>query len=161
MVHMHPPHAEEPVDVLSEAQITAILKACEGPGFAPRRDMAIVRLLIDCGLRLSELSGLKMDDVDLDNQTVQVLGKGSRVRVVPFGKKAARDLDRYLRVRAQHRDAAKSELWLGHEGPLTSSGVYQVARDRAKLAGVEHVHLTCSAMPSPTIGSLETARNRT
>jgi site-specific recombinase XerD len=141
MVNMRPPRIpEEPVDVLSEEQITAILKACEGQQFAARRDMAIIRLLIDCGLRLAELSGLTLQDVNLDNQTVQVTGKGSRIRIVPFGRKAARDLDRYLRVRSQHRDAGSAQMWLGHEGPLTSSGVYQVARDRAKLAGVPHVH---------------------
>lgn len=141
MVNMHPPRIpEEPVDVLTKAQIVAILKACEGQDFAARRDAAIVRLLIDCGIRLAEISGLTMTDVNLDDQTVQVLGKGGRIRIVPFGKKAARDLDRYLRVRAQHRDAARPELWLGHGGPLTSSGLYQVARDRAKLAGIPGVH---------------------
>jgi site-specific recombinase XerD len=141
MVKMHPPRIpEEPVKVLSEQEITAILKACEGQDFAARRDMAIIRLLVDTGLRLSEIANLHLEDVDLDGQTVQVVGKGNRVRVVPFGKKAARDIDRYMRVRSQHREATSPRLWLGHEGPLTSSGVYQVARDRAKKAGIEHVY---------------------
>jgi site-specific recombinase XerD len=142
MAKMHPPRIpEEPVKVLSEAEIVAILKACDGQDFASRRDMAIIRLLIDSGLRLAEISGLKVSDLDLDAQTVQVVGKGSRIRVVPFGKKASRDIDRYIRVRSQHRDAKmRPELWLGHEGPLTSSGVYQVARDRAKKAGIPRVY---------------------
>jgi site-specific recombinase XerD len=141
MAKMHPPRIpEEPVKVLSELEITAILKACEGHDFTSRRDMAIIRLLIDSGLRLAEISYLMVSDVDLDAQTVQVVGKGNRVRIVPFGKKASRDLDRYIRIRSQHRDASRPELWLGHEGPLTSSGVYQVVRDRARLAGVARVY---------------------
>jgi len=89
---------------------------------------------------LSELSGLTIDKVDLDGQTVTVVGKGNRIRSVPFGHKAARDLDRYIRVRSLHREAARPELWLGHAGAMTPSGVYQVVKDRAKQAGLERVY---------------------
>jgi site-specific recombinase XerD len=81
-----------------------------------------------------------MDDVDLDQNTIRVLGKGSRVRVVPFGRKAARDIDRYLRVRQQHRMRESAAFWLGKYGPMTDSGIYQVVRDRAAQAGLEGIH---------------------
>jgi site-specific recombinase XerD len=141
MAKMHPPRIPEtPPEVLSPEDILAMLKVCEGHDLASRRDTALIRLLIDTGLRLSEITGLTMDKVDLDNQTVTVLGKGSRIRTVPFGKKSARDLDRYLRVRALHRDAGIPEFWLGHGGKMTPSGIYQVVRDRAKAAGLEGVY---------------------
>jgi len=141
MAKMHPPKIPEtPPEVLSDAAITAILKTCEGHTFAERRDMAIIRLLLDCGLRRSELAYLKLSDVDLDNQTVTVIGKGSRTRIVPFGRKAARDLDRYLRMRSQRPDAASPNLWLGHAGAMTDSGIYQIVRDRALQAGLPHVY---------------------
>ncbi|MGD0795959.1 MAG: tyrosine-type recombinase/integrase [Dehalococcoidales bacterium] len=141
MAKMHPPKVEEqPPEVLKEADITAMFKVCDGKDFASRRDTTIIRLLIDSGLRRSELANLKVEDVDLDNQTVTVLGKGGRSRQVPFGRKATRDLDRYIRIRALHKDAARPELWLGHAGLMTPSGVYQVVRDRAKQAGVEHAY---------------------
>ncbi len=141
MGKMHPPKVpEQPPEVLSDADIMAIFKVCEGRGFASRRDTAIIRLLIDSGLRRSELSGLKLEDLDLDNQTVTVLGKGSRVRVVPFGRKATRDLDRYIRMRALQPNADNPQLWLGHGGPMTNSGIYQVVRDRALQAGLPHVY---------------------
>jgi len=141
MDKMRPPKVpEQPPEILSDADIMAIFKACEGKDFAARRDTTIIRLLIDCGLRRGELAGLTLDKVDLDAQTVTVLGKGSHLRVVPFGRKAARDLDRYLRVRALHPEASRSELWLGKAGPMTSSGIYQVVRDRALQAGVSHVY---------------------
>ena len=118
MRKMKPPKVpEQPPEVLSEDDIKAILKACEGKDFASRRDMAIIRLLLDSGLRRGELAGLHMDNVDLDAQTVTVVGKGSRIRAVPFGKKAARDIDRYLRVRALHPQASRPELWLGKSIP--------------------------------------------
>ena len=86
MEKMKPPKIPEaPPEVLSNDDITAILKACEVKTgatkedvFASKRDMAIIRLLIDSGLRRSELANLKLSDLDLDGQTVTVVGKGSR-----------------------------------------------------------------------------------
>jgi len=143
MVNMRPPRIpENPPEVLSDEQIQAILKKCEGTDFSSRRDMAVIRLLLDTGVRRSELAHLKMEDVDLMNQTLRVTGKGSRVRVVPFGKKAARDLDRYVRSRSMHSQASEPQLWLGHAGPMTPSGIAQIVQDRAGLAGIEaHTHL--------------------
>ena len=144
MRNMRPPRLpEQPAPVLKEAEIKALLKACAGSNFAARRDMAIIRLLLDSGLRRNELAGLTVDDLDLDNQVATVMGKGRRLRTVPFGSKCARDLDRYLRARASHSDAARPELWLGTRGPMTPSGIYQVVRDRAHQAGLgnKYTHL--------------------
>ena len=141
MAKMNPPKIpEQPPEILTFEDIKAILKACEGKDFFARRDMAIIRLLLDTGLRRGELAGLKMEDVDLDAQTVTVLGKGARVRVVPFGKKAARDIDRYIRIRALHPHASRPELWLGKAGPMTGSGIYQVVTERAKQAGIREIY---------------------
>ncbi len=82
---------EQPPEVLSDDEIQRLLRACEGKGFEERRDTAIIRLLLDTGLRRREIATLTLDDVDMDAQTLTVLGKGSRIRVVPFGRKAARD----------------------------------------------------------------------
>ena len=60
------------------------------------RDLAIIELLYACGLRVSELVGLDVDDIDRGNRTVRVTGKGSKERVVPYGAPAAAALDRYL-----------------------------------------------------------------
>jgi len=141
MRKMSPPKVpEQPPEVLSDDDIKAILKACEGREFPSRRDMSIIRLLLDTGLRRGELAGLTLDDVDLDAQTLTVLGKGGRIRIVPFGKRAARDLDRYLRVRMLHYAASRPEFWLGKAGPMTASGIYQVVRDRAIQAGIGHTY---------------------
>lgn len=143
MAKMRPPRVpEQPPEVLSEADIRRLFKTCSGRSFAERRDTAILSLLLDTGLRREEIASLTLDAVDFTHDTLTVTGKGGRIRTVAFGRKAARDLDRYLRVRPQHRDAALPHLWLGKAGPLTASGIYQVVRDRAAQAGIKaYTHL--------------------
>ena len=143
MVNMRPPKVpEQPPPILDEQGIQRLLKACSGTTFSDRRDTAIIRLLLDTGLRRAELAGLTLDDLDPDNQVLHVQGKGGRARVVPYGRKAAQALDRYLRARASHKDAAHPHLWLGLHGPMTNSGVYQVVVDRARQAGFKaYTHL--------------------
>jgi site-specific recombinase XerD len=131
---------EAPPPMLSDDQIRALLRACEGKDFMSRRDTAILRLFIDTGLRRSELAYLRLDDLDLDNNLVRVTGKFSRVRVVPFGRKTALALDRYMRVRAQHRHADSESLWLGPQGPLMDSAVDLMVRRRAREAGIPGMH---------------------
>ena len=131
---------EDPPQVLSEKELRALLKACEGQDFVARRDTAIVRMFIDTGARLSEMTGLKLDDVDLDNQTLTVTGKGSRVRVLPIGAKTVKAIDRYLRVRRAHREHDLPALWLGHAGAMGTSGIAQMLRRRATQAGIDHLN---------------------
>jgi site-specific recombinase XerD len=128
---------EDPPAVLTDTELRALLKVCEGQDFVDRRDTAIVRTFIDTGARLAEMAGMKLDDVDLDNQTLTVTGKGSRVRVLPIGAKA---IDRYLRVRRAHREHGLSALWLGRSGGMGTSGIAQMLRRRATEAGLDHLN---------------------
>jgi site-specific recombinase XerD len=138
MVNMHPPIVpEQPVPVIASEQLAALLKACAGTDFASRRDLAIVRLFIDTGVRRRELADLAVDDVDLRTRQATVTGKGRRTRTVAFGHRCAQALDRYLRARAGHRDAHRPELWLGLAGPLTDNGIAQIVRKRATAAGID------------------------
>lgn len=132
---------EQPVPVLSDAELTALLSVTAGKEFEARRDHAMIRLFADSGIRLGEMTGLCLDDVDLDaHDVVHVLGKGSRGRAVPFGARTGTSLDRYLRERRRHRHAALSNLWIGGRGPMTDSGVGQMLDRRAEQAGVENLH---------------------
>lgn len=141
MARMSPPSIPEaPVPVLSTAELRGLLKACEGKRFEDRRDTAIVRLFVDGGLRVDELASLKLDDVDFDANVAIVEGKGRRTRSVPFDDKTAMALDRYLRMRRQHKRASEPWLWLGIKGRLTDSGVAQMLRKRGAAAGIEGLH---------------------
>lgn len=143
MANMQPPKIPEKAPpVFGDEEIGRLFKACEGKLFVDRRDTAIIRLLLDTGLRRAELAGVRVEDLDLDRQLLEVVGKGGRTRTVAFGRKAARDIDRYLRLRDRRDDRLRSELWLGLHGPMTPSGIYQVVRDRAAKAGIRaYTHL--------------------
>jgi integrase/recombinase XerC len=97
------------------------------------RDVAILELLYASGLRVAELAGLALDDVDRSARTVRVLGKGRRERVVPLGAAAARALDAYL----GRRGAAPGPLFLNARGGrLSPRSVHTVVRRAAAAAGI-------------------------
>jgi site-specific recombinase XerD len=141
MERMRPPAVpEQPVDILTVDELRALLDTCRGNTFENRRDMALLRMLIDTGMRAGELAGLSIDDLDSETSIAFVMGKGRRGRAVPYGAKTADALRRYLRARAQHPHAALTALWLGKKGRVTDSGVRQILERRAAEAGVENVH---------------------
>ncbi|MGD9932420.1 MAG: hypothetical protein AB7T37_01780 [Dehalococcoidia bacterium] len=86
--------------------------------------------------------------IDFQQNMVVVLGKYRRPRALPFGRKTALALDRYLRIRRAHVDAHHEALWLGIRGRLTPSGVYQVAKTRAAEAGIPGLKTTSPGIPS-------------
>jgi site-specific recombinase XerD len=142
MARMRPPAVPlQPPPVLSDDELRALLRACEGTELESRRDMAIVRLLSDTGMRRAECAGLKVTDLDFDHEIALVMGKGRRARGCPFGRKTAQALDRYLRARRLHPQASSEALWLGKKGALTDSGILQVIRRRGRQAGIAHIYV--------------------
>ena len=142
MRNMQPPHVpEQPVPVLRAEQIERLLKACEGKLFENRRAMAMMRLLLDTGMRRQKLLGLTISDLDFEQNVALVLGKGRRGRACPFGYKTAQALHRYLRARAQHRLADHTDaLWLGQRTVLTQAGVQSIVRKAGERAGIDGLH---------------------
>jgi len=132
---------EEPVPVLSRDQLKALLAACKGSGFTERRDTAIIRLFLDTGMRLAEMTGLTVPDLDMDYEVAVVMGKESRPRSCPFGAKTGQALDRYLRVRGRHKHAKLPEAWLRDRGPLSTSGIRQMLTRRGRDAVRVHPHM--------------------
>lgn len=141
MANMKPPHVPDvPVAIVGDEDLKKLLKACDGKEFEQRRDSAILRVFFDCGVRLAELTHLRVTDVDFDMQVLIVMGKGSRPRGVPFGAKTGQAIERYLRLRARHPQAASPALWLGPKGALGDSGVAQMLRRRCAKAGIPQIH---------------------
>jgi site-specific recombinase XerD len=138
-----PEHATE---TFSDSELAALLRVCSGKEFADRRDTAILRVLIDTGMRLGSLANLRYSeeqeasDVMLAKRLLRIRKKGGDTMFVPIGAKAARDLDRYIRIRARHTAADNAYLWLGRKGRLLSSGVHQMLQRRGAEAGVPDVH---------------------
>jgi site-specific recombinase XerD len=141
MRKMNAPHVpEQPVPILTGDELDRLYKVTAGKGFEQRRDHAIIRLFVSTGIRLGEMAGLTLADVDDNLETLYVTGKGARPRSAPYDPVAGTALDRYLRERRLHPDAKRDALWIGSRGAMTASGIAQMLRRRGREAGVEHLH---------------------
>lgn len=136
------------VPVLEADALGALIRDAEqGKDYASRRDAAVLRLLACTGLRLGEIAGLEVEDVNLARREAVVTGKAGKQRTVKFDSKAAVALDRYLRLRAKRvrengdmmSGAAVRALWIGHRRfvPMTGKGIYQLIVRRGKRLGIK------------------------
>ena len=148
MAKMRPPTVPPPtIPVITDDELTRLLKVCEGKSFRARRDTAVIRLFLDSGMRRAELAALTLADLDLkDSVAIVRHGKGDRARLVSFGPATAQAIDRYLRERAkaiarwERRGMPTDRLWIGSGGPMTDSGIAQIVRDRSMQAGLKPLH---------------------
>jgi len=107
----------------------------------PARDLAIFELLYGCGLRISELVGLNLDDFDFTERWIRVRGKGKKERQVPYAGKASASLDRYLTLR-QPVAGSQQALFLNHRGRrLTDRGARGIVKFYASMiTGDSSIH---------------------
>ena len=120
-------------------EIKRLLAVCDNDyehnaKFLGSRNKAIVLVLLDTGVRLSELIGMTLEDINASNGNIGVMGKGSKERVVRIGKVAQKALWRYL----MHRpDNGCKELWLSEEKrPLSCGSVQCLVRRLKERAGI-------------------------
>ena len=121
-------------------QVRALLQAAKRTR-SPKRDEAIVLLLIDTGIRVSELCGLMKRDVDFHERKINILGKGNKHRTVPMGVACAKSLWSMLSKEQRDED---DYLFMAERGrssgdPLTRNGVYQLFERLGKDAGIKGV----------------------
>ncbi len=132
--------------VLAVEEVEKILAAVVPAGPLGQRDLAAIELLYGCGLRVSELLGLRDGDVDVEGGLVRCVGKGDKERVVPMGGAAASAVSRYLTDgrRALLHGRRRPELILNARGgPLTRQGFDYVLRrvlGRADMLGAASAH---------------------
>jgi integrase/recombinase XerC len=116
---------------IDEAAVLMDAKPAGGP--PPARDVAVLELLYATGLRVSELAGLDLDDLDRSQQTVRVLGKGRKERIVPYGSRAAGALAAHL----ASRGAAGGPLFANRRGGrLTVRSIHSIVRRSATACGI-------------------------
>ncbi len=135
---------DEPVPIVSDNILSRLLKARDGKSVDARRDTAILRVFLDTGCRLSEVTNLRFSNVDIDNQTIEVVGKGNRVRRVTFGAKTAKALDQYHRALERERPERLEDpdgwLWVGRQGRMSTSGLTDVLHRMCDDAEVPRLH---------------------
>jgi integrase/recombinase XerC len=114
-------------------EVTQLVDGRAVGGARRARDVAILETLYATGLRVSELAGLDLDDLDRDERTVRVLGKGRKERIVPYGGHAARALEGWLGERGEGAGALFTNA---HGGRLTARSVHTIVRRSARAAGI-------------------------
>lgn len=128
--------------ILEPGDVAALINVCQGSYLQDRRDEALLLMFADTGGRLSEIALARLEDLDLRERTLLVMGKGRKQRVLPFGARTARSVDRYLRMRNRSKHAEGPWLWISAKDGrgLTADAVYQMVRRRAAQAGLDGVH---------------------
>jgi site-specific recombinase XerD len=140
MAHLAAPTVGQvEVPVVPVEDVRRLLSICKAASFDDRRDAALISLFYDTGLRLGEMAGLQLDDVDVSNRVLHVTGKGNKGRSVRYGAKTATVVNRYLRERAKHPNRDLSAWWVGSRGAMTPSGIAQMLRRRCDLAGLARI----------------------
>lgn len=130
--------------VHGRSRAEAMGRACAQTNY-PTRNLAILSVLFDTGLRVGELCSLTVGDVDMTGRRLRVRdGKMGKDRLVPFGRTTQQRLRAYLGL--EEREMGES-LWLGERGTrtgegLTPSGVKQMIRDLGRLAEVKGVRVS-------------------
>ncbi len=135
---------------LKEAEARTLIESVHGEEPLALRDRALLECAYGTGARASELLGLRPDDCHWEERLVRILGKGSRVRLLPLGRPALTALRRYLeqgrpRLAGKRKGAAAAEIFLNARGGrLSRMGFWKILRQRAVQAGLRtpvHPHL--------------------
>ena len=134
-------------ETLSAPEVTRLIQAAAGGTPLERRDRAIVELLYASGLRVSELCSARLENLDLEQGFIRVVGKGNKQRLVPVGSGARQALERYLSSGRPALVGAKTggEVFLSVRGrKLTNQRIWQLLGELAARAGLEkdvHPHM--------------------
>ncbi|MFP4622561.1 MAG: site-specific tyrosine recombinase XerD [Gemmatimonadota bacterium] len=126
-------------DVLRWDEVERLLEAPDPAHRLYWRDRAMLEFAYASGVRVSELTGLKVRDVDLEDGFATVYGKGSKERLVPIGSAAVRAIGRYLRELRDRLEGGGGGgvLFLNNRGePLTRMGVWKILRKHVERAGI-------------------------
>lgn len=128
-------------DVLSVSEVDAIIEAIDPSTALGVRNRAIIEMLYSCGLRVSELVELRVEDIDFEENLVRVMGKGGKQRFVPLGDLARQRLETYMvdrvEVEAADRESA-SIIFLNRRGrKLTRVMIFTLIRQAVAAAGID------------------------
>ncbi len=126
-------------EVLTEKEVETLLSMPDTTQLKGMRDRALLEILYATGMRVSEVSNLKLRDLDLDQRFIKVLGKGSKERFVPFGEIAKEWLLKYLtevRPRIDKRKSDQVFLNMRDGRPLSRVSIWKIIKSYGILAGI-------------------------
>ncbi|MBO4614003.1 MAG: site-specific tyrosine recombinase XerD [Bacteroidales bacterium] len=127
--------------VLTVEEIESIIRAIDVSTELGHRNRAIIEVLYGCGLRVSELVGLRLSDLFFGEEFIRVVGKGDKQRLVPIGHKAMQEIDNYMKSFRNHIVPQKGSgdiLFLNRNGKkLTRAMIFTIIKQTCKAAGIE------------------------
>ena len=124
-------------EVLSVEEVEAIMDSVDTTSLTGIRDRAILEVLYGCGLRVGEVTTLKISDLYLDEGFVRVIGKGNKQRIVPIGEIASEAVKEYLSQRPSSDEGYDDFIFLNRFGkPLSRVSVFNMVKNQAMAAGV-------------------------
>lgn len=124
-------------DTLSLSEVDALLATFDMRTAKGCRDSAIVEVLYSCGLRVSELTTLRIDNLFFGEGVIRIVGKGDKQRLVPIGSVARDKIQLYMEVR-QPKRPSEPTLFLNNRGePLTRVMVFNIIKRAAREAGID------------------------
>jgi site-specific recombinase XerD len=130
------------IEILSDEEIQGLLAHINPHCFLGARMLVVVSLLLDTGIRATELITLTIPNTDLDNDRIKVMGKGSKERIVPFGATAKKALLRYVTTwRPKPTMDKVDNLILSVDGlPLTYDGLAHLVKRLGERSGIPRLH---------------------
>ncbi|MFK5921451.1 MAG: tyrosine recombinase [Verrucomicrobiota bacterium] len=128
-------------ETLNERDVEKLIESIDNNKALGRRDQAMLELLYSSGLRVSELTEARIENLDLDEAVIRVTGKGNKTRLVPVGRQAKDALSDYLRhERPQlvRSSRTHSHIFISVRGSkLTTNRIRQILKSRAQMAGIK------------------------
>lgn len=149
MLYMKAPKVPEVViQPYSENQIQQLLNACNPRTFLGARNRALILLFVSSGLRRDEMARMKLNDINITQQIITVMGKGAKERVVGFGKKVAKALMVYYILRKSRvKEGNEDWIWLSEEGTrLGYWGIGKAISVLVQQTGLTDIHSRVHAM---------------
>ena len=138
-------------DILTVEEIDRIIAAVDTSTVKGRRDSAMLEVLYSCGLRVSELTSLRLSDLFFGEGYIRVIGKGDKQRLVPISSTARERIHRYLEVRRSAR-AGEETLFLNNRGSsLTRVMIFTILREAARRAGAGRIVALATTLPRETL----------
>lgn len=143
LARLKPPKAPiKVVDILTQEEIAKILTGIDQNTIAGARNYAILVLLLDAGLRSSELRNFEMTDINIQGGYLKVMGKGSKERIVPFGTTVQKAVLRYmLHFRPEPFNMTIQKFFLTLNGkPLTQNSIKMIFERLSSRSGIKRLH---------------------
>ncbi len=129
------------IEALTDEEIEQLFSSLDVNGDVGCRNAAMLMLFLDTGLRSSELLGLQLEDIHLEEQWLKVMGKGQKERIVPFGGKATRLLQRYVTIFRPSTMIGNQFFPCVDGSPLEENAVRTMSSRLGERAGVPRLHL--------------------